>query len=1354
ASSIEGNNSNWAAAKAIDGNTGTRWSSAFSDPQWLAVDLGASKAISKVVLSWQNSYSTDYDIQVSATGADGSWTTVYTQPNGDGGTDEIANLTATGRYVRMYSRHRKTQYGNSLWEVKVYEDTCPCQDKIQALSATASSIEGSNWVASKSIDGNFSSRWSSAFSDPQWLSIDLGAAYDLNRVVLHWQNSASADYDLQVSANGTSWTTIYTNSNGQSSVSQDIPNLTAQGRYLRVYSRARITQYGVSLWEVEAFQETCNTCTPTGTSETVCNGVDDDCDGAIDENYAPTVTNCGVGACAAAGMTACVNGAVSDSCTPGTPAANDATCNGVDNDCSGQVDEDFVGQATSCGVGACAATGTTSCVAGSVVNGCSPGTPAANDVTCNDVDDDCDGMKDENYPSQPSTCGVGACAATGTLSCLNGSVVDSCAPSAPADNDASCNGVDDDCNGAIDEDYPIAATSCGVGACSSTGLTTCQNGSVVDSCTPGAAAASDATCNGVDDDCDGAMDENYVSVPTSCGVGGCTNAGATSCVDGAVLDGCVPLPAAADDSLCDGVDSDCDGDTDEGYEPVPAACGVGACASTGVTSCVSGAVHSSCVPGSPAANDASCDGVDNDCNSETDEDYVSLPTSCGLGECAATGATSCTTGTVQDSCTPGNAASNDSLCDGLDNDCNGDTDEDYVPHATSCGVGACADTGVTSCVAGSVADSCSPGEPALDDMTCDLVDDDCDGQEDEDYLSEDTACGVGACARAGATSCVDGDIADNCTPGAPTADDSLCDGLDNDCNGETDEDYVISCAGDAVVECENGSTVTTSCSNDDVCDGEETCSLGVCGAGTPPEVDDTNPCTVDTCEPQDGIAHTPATAGTPCTDDGNVCNGSEVCDGNGTCVAGTSLPVDDGNPCTADACDPVSGVTHTPVALGTACNDSTVCNGDESCNATGICVAGAAPIVDDGNPCTSDACDPVLGATHAPVAAGTACLDATVCNGSESCDGNGTCTAGTPPVVDDFNPCTADECDPLTGPTFTPHPFGTSCSDGDQCNGEETCDDFATCVDGDPLPVDDDNLCTTDVCDPVNGVSHTPVASGTSCSDGNPCNGTDELCNPFGQCFVNEPTIVDDNNPCTIDACDPQTGVTHTPAPDTACGDGNACNGQESCDSQGVCVAGAAPMISDGNPCTADTCDAMTGVHYTPLPQGTTCADGNVCNGDEQCDGAGSCSAGSPIAIDDQDSCTFDSCDPVLGEVHTPVPAGTPCDDGDRCNGDDECNELGVCVTTNAALPEDDENFCTLDFCDPETGEHVATCTPVNATVASIAGNNLSFIYQGPDAPQTGLDPDAIDIVRAGAITGLVLDENGIGVAGVRIRAL
>jgi len=247
---------------------------------------------------------------------------------------------------------------------------------------------------------------------------------------------------------------------------------------------------------------------PCAPADDNCNAVDDNCNGQVDEGFGTTNTSCGIGACARTGTRYCANATVIDTCVPGQPAASDTACNGIDDDCDGSIDEDFLPESTSCGIGACAATGMTSCIAAVVGDSCAPGTPAPDDASCNGIDDDCDGSTDEEYVPVATTCGIGACASTGTKTCSTGAEIDSCTPGAPASSDTSCNGIDENCNGAADEGYAPVATTCGIGACVAAGATACVAGGVVDGCVPLPPAASDVTCNGIDDDCDGLVDED------------------------------------------------------------------------------------------------------------------------------------------------------------------------------------------------------------------------------------------------------------------------------------------------------------------------------------------------------------------------------------------------------------------------------------------------------------------------------------------------------------------------------------------------------------------------------------------------------------------------------------------------------------------------------------------------------------------------------------------------------------------------------------------------------------------------------------------------------------------------------
>ncbi len=117
ATSSSNESANYPPSNAVDGNTSTRWSSSFSDPQWLQVDLGATKTISKVILRWQTAYGQSYQIQVSNDAT--TWTTIYSTTTGSGGTETLS-VTGSGRYIRMYGTQRGTAYGYSLYEFEVY----------------------------------------------------------------------------------------------------------------------------------------------------------------------------------------------------------------------------------------------------------------------------------------------------------------------------------------------------------------------------------------------------------------------------------------------------------------------------------------------------------------------------------------------------------------------------------------------------------------------------------------------------------------------------------------------------------------------------------------------------------------------------------------------------------------------------------------------------------------------------------------------------------------------------------------------------------------------------------------------------------------------------------------------------------------------------------------------------------------------------------------------------------------------------------------------------------------------------------------------------------------------------------
>ncbi|MBB5212663.1 glycosyl hydrolase [Microbulbifer hydrolyticus] len=255
-------NGDLSGAAAVDGELGTRWSSAWSDPQWISVDLGSVSSIDSVVLKWEAAYGRAYDVQVSDDGQ--SWNTVASVTDSDGGEDVLADLNASGQFVRIYINERATGWGASLWELEVYgsdggttEPPCcepqPGGDLALNKPASASSVEGNYWFAEYAVDGDTSTRWASDFSDSQWFQVDLGAVYSLSQAVLNWEAAYGKAYEIQVSDDGSNWTTAASVSDGGGGVDQLNLNPGSSGRYVRMLGIERGTPYGYSLWSFEVY---------------------------------------------------------------------------------------------------------------------------------------------------------------------------------------------------------------------------------------------------------------------------------------------------------------------------------------------------------------------------------------------------------------------------------------------------------------------------------------------------------------------------------------------------------------------------------------------------------------------------------------------------------------------------------------------------------------------------------------------------------------------------------------------------------------------------------------------------------------------------------------------------------------------------------------------------------------------------------------------------------------------------------------------------------------------------------------------------------------------------------------------
>ena len=264
---------------------------------------------------------------------------------------------------------------------------------------------------------------------------------------------------------------------------------------------------------------------------------------------------------------------------------------------------------------------------------------------------------------------------------------------------------------------------------------------------------------------------------------------------------------------------------------------------------------------------------------------------------------------------------------------------------------------------------------------------------------------------------------DSCDPlaGATT---EICDGIDNDCDGSTDEGDVCAggCSSDA--ECDDGL----------FCNGAEVCNAGSCEAGTPPSCDDAVGCTTDSCnELADRCDHTPVDS---VCDDGLYCNGSETCNVLNDCQAGA-------DPCPEGTCDEAGDTCDLGCQNDAECDDGVFCNGVEVCNA-GSCESGTPVSCDDGVGCTTDACNENTDSCdHTPV--DSVCDDGQFCNGSETCDAVNDCQAGA-------DPCPGGTCDEGSDSCDLGCQSDAECSDGLFCNGIETCSGGSCLPGADPCP--------------------------------------------------------------------------------------------------------------------------------------------------------------------------------------------------------------------------------------------------------------------------------------------------------------
>jgi N-acetylneuraminic acid mutarotase len=681
------------------------------------------------------------------------------------------------------------------------------------------------------------------------------------------------------------------------------------------------------------------------------------------------------------------------------------------------------------------------------------------------------------------------------------------------------------------------------------------------------------------------------------------------------------------------------------------------------------------------------------------------------------------------------------VCDGVNNDCS-----DPAWPAVPSNDGDADGDGFLGC-----RDDCDdtlasvhPGAPEV----CNGVDDNCDGVvdnggsamcDDGNFCTDDSCNQAGACISTFNTRpCDDGDactIGDVCGNGSchgtPSSGNACNDG--NACT-TNDTCHAGTCTGGALRICDDGDYCT-----DDSCDP----ATGCIAISNIYRCDDGNPCTDNSCDPASGCVFPNNSA--PC-DDGNFCTINDVCRG-GTCTTGTPRSCSDSNPCTDDSCDPAAGCLH--VNNSNACDDGYQCTVNDKCTG-GYC---------QGTPTYETHCD-----------------DGNVCTTDDACQGY-YCYGGAPRNCDDGNPCTDDYCDSYAGGCVHYDDDTNPCSDGDLCTQGESCSD-GVCAGA--LPVDCNSTCPVGFatigtlcaktylvdaslldnlaahcdssgfnrynnCNSINygfhwhdlgadlaGVMGVEVQfeAGVSCGMSTsavtlnglaigtfsripncscaPPHETISLNHinvgayvkagfntisiiPSGQCEgLTRTATLDDayarvtvtyaaySHACQVGTCVPATGTCSF----INASDGSSC--ATPCVAGGTCQTGSclgtAVSCDDNNSCTDDACDPVLGCVH--VPNSAPCDQGNACIIGGTC-AQGACIDGTPVQCDDFNDCTADDCDPATGCVH--VNRDGLCDDGNRCTANDFCS--GGSCHSGPPLDCSDGNACNgLETCNPAFG--------------------------------------------------------------------
>ncbi len=882
-----------------------------------------------------------------------------------------------------------------------------------------------------------------------------------------------------------------------------------------------------------------------------------------------------------------------------------------------------------------------SCQSGSEVE-CEDNTECSTD-TCNPDTGECEFAPDDTVCDNGNPCTIDVCApGSGGIGC----------ESQPSDPGTDCD----------DSDACTAGDACdGSGVCQGNPVA-CVDGNncTADSCNPTIGCIFDATAkNGTD--CD---DQNACTVGDMCTDGGCiSGTTALNCDDGnpCTDDSCDPAGGCVhtnNTTSCDDGNACTTADT----------CSAGACVGGAPPECnddnvctsdsceaATGCVH--------APNTETCD----DGNACTTEDI------CSAGSCIGGAAPNCNDDNVctDDSCVPASGCVNTSNSNACD-------DENACTTGDICSEGVCVSGEPLTCDDSNICtdDSCDPTTGCIATNNANP----CEGELDALACTIDR-CQGGSCQQE-ANNC-------ECVPGEECAPETAC------------TEHVI-CAVDGSCPDAQPKPNDTPCDDGNACTETDSCQSGVCASGSPVECDDGNICTTDSCNPASGCTVTNNTL--PCDLDELACTvdqcseGScrlnenrcecvpgEVCAGETECTLAVT--------CSTDGSCPAAE----PKEQGTDCALDDPCM-DGACNASGQCIS-TAHNCDDGNVCTADACD--LAHNGCYYTNNTAfCNDGNHCTENDICS-NGEC-AGKSKSCADTGECTVSLCDEADGickPQPDPASIGQSCDDSNPCTDGTTCNDAGECVGGTGnVCPDAAEVCHVSICTLENGCGFALANEGVECTNNstNLClvNGT---CTAGGTCDNEVEKDCTDDNACTIDTCRTANGeclnelITACANDDGCCAEGCDSTNDNDCDV--VCGNNVVEKGEEcdgtefGNCATGFACNASCACEYTDA----ACGNGKIEESHEECEQDTDCTF-ALNQVCDGCHCRLAACGDGVVEGDEVCESNADCPDGDYCSG---CQCLTPVCGNDVADPGEqcrdgaltcgDGQICNEDTCQCHT---------------------------------------------------------------------